>query len=360
MSETNPLTESIESCYKNLAGSDISPVLRLYIEWLKETVIPEFVKNNLLAVKWQKRYRMTIQSIHMISVIIVTIVISQAIFFPHHHQLLWIEVVLICMMFAFYFTGKKGKYHLNWLKYRFISERLRSAIFSFVLYDQHDVKKMLEEELLFLITQEVRHEWKTVIENIFTKMDEKKKPRVDVSTELSNIKHFIMTRWLDDQSDYHTEKMKSNGKRYSAFETLGFLLLGITLIAAVLHSFGIGNHVSVFSYFSALLSDGPVHSKGTPVNLIDTFTFSNLFVVIAVIFPSIAAAIHAVAHSFEMHKLSFRSQMVIKTLEGMKTRLGTITDPDDLPPFLADLTGLFAREHEEWHSIVALNEPVVT
>lgn len=349
MTKTPTDSIAIDREFQRLKGTGISPSISRYIDWLKDTIIPEYVKNDQAAQMWQKRYHFVIKSIQFISVSIILLVISQALFFHELHELLWIEVVLICIMFLLYTAGKKGDYHMKWLKYRFFAEKLRCCMFTFILYDLTEIKEILHRETTFLISNEVRSEWKEIIDPIIKHLESRGKPIIDTNQEFGNIKNFIGSLWLNDQLLYHKRKMTLNHNRYKTFEQAGITLLIVTFIAAIFDSIGIG---AIHEQ-----SHGLISNPGSKIP--HPFPINKIFIVIAIVFPSITAALHAIANSLEMHKLGFRSRLVTANLLEMNRKLNNISSPDALRDFLVEVTEFFTREHEEWHSIIALNEPVV-
>lgn len=100
-----------------------------FIDKITKKLLPQFIKADILAQKYQKRYRAVGASIYVLSAGAVATITVQILFFPNIPQLIWAEFLEISVILILLVMSVKQDWHRKWIDYRFLAERLRTSLF---------------------------------------------------------------------------------------------------------------------------------------------------------------------------------------------------------------------------------------
>jgi len=124
------LSSAVKSLSKNLGNeaitANLSPNL---LEPLREHLLPQFVRADLLAQRYQSRYMKTGIAVYALATIAVATVTIQTLFYADHPEILLLEVAGMAIIIMLLLISLKGEWHRKWIDYRFLAERLRAALF---------------------------------------------------------------------------------------------------------------------------------------------------------------------------------------------------------------------------------------
>ena len=89
------------------------------LSWIGQKLLPRFVRTDLLAEKYQRRYFKAGSWVYALAAIAVAVVTFQILFLPHMLSIAWVEVLCMLGVIAIYVIGSHKKWHLKWIDYRF-------------------------------------------------------------------------------------------------------------------------------------------------------------------------------------------------------------------------------------------------
>jgi hypothetical protein len=326
--------------------SNVTP-LEGYQAWTKKEVEPQFDEHDQRALKYQRKYQGALKFVYIASVFAIFVVVAQTLFFPSLPQIIWLEVAIIVSMICVQKIDERGEWHDKWIENRYMGEKLRCAMFTFLVFDRKEFMHMGSMHRSFLARSEIDQK----IEKVLDKINFITKPVIDLERNIGLIAGFLSESWLKSQYNYHKRTHKKSEILYARFEKVCLALLFITIAAAIVHAFGIGHHqLQSFGEMPAMTADttheGAVHAAFQ-------WNLPNFMVLLAILLPAISAAITAVKHAFEIRKISLRSQQIMVVLEKMMAETAAATDAGQLRHVVAEAEHFFMREHEEWYSLVA-------
>lgn len=142
------------------------------------------------------------------------------------------------------FVVRTVGFHRRWLTYRVLAERLRSA--RFLAPTGADFRRQARLEPVY--TGGRSSGWlMRAFEEVWDRRPPPSKPLVELDdSQLADLKDFLADGWIGAQMEYHAAKSTHHARwhRWMARTVAG--LFGATIVFAVLHSFHIWEHPSVF------------------------------------------------------------------------------------------------------------------
>ena len=135
--------------------------------------------------------------------------------------------------------------------------------------------------------------------------------------------------WIRDQIKYHEKMSRKYHGRYHRLTRATEVLFGATILAALLHVFGVAGHASPGS-----------------------LSWPTLFVLLAIALPALGAAISAIRTQREYSRNSERFGRMAHYLEGISTRLKTAPDMDTVREIAAEAEDLMLDENRDWFVVM--------
>jgi len=326
----------VETEYGYLLTNDSVPKgLEKYFNWLRSVLLPEFVIHDQRALENQKRHEFEMRLIYFVSPAVVALVVMQGLFFPEQNWMIWGEVIALLGLLSLYWVGSKRELLVNWVENRYIAERLRCAIFSYLFYNSDKSYFLTKDHGIY-----VRKVKDDRLRTIFNRLDIESPPVIDCEKDFESVRHFIRGAWINGQKKYHLNCAKKAHRSLKNMERMGVVVIVMTIFFAVLHSLGIGHHTVFFQL------EEHAHSP---------FTIANLLTFFAVVLPAIGASMTAIENAKEYHKIHLRSAALSEELETLEKKATEITEHTEFERMVIELENLFMDEHKEWYSIVAFN-----
>ena len=338
------MSDTVERETRSLMeGVDPEGALGTYLAWVRTAILPAFAARDEAANALAARHRFTIRYIYLTAAAVVALVATQALFLPALTPLIWGEVLLILSMIAVQRAGASRGVHPRWLEERYLAERLRCAVFTFLFRGRKD-EHGAGPQRSFLASGERSIAWAAVVDALPTE----DRPAWDPATNLDAVKELLVRGWVESQRRYHERAAARSHAALERIERVGLGFLVATLFAAVLHALGVGHHTPLVRFWEAVVGGG--HGDGGHPT---AWTVGNLLTILAIVLPAISASMNAIKHALEMHKVGLRSERVAAGLVPFSDRLRAATDATALAAVVDELEGYFLREHEEWFSLVS-------
>lgn len=291
------------------------------LSWISGKLLPRFVRTDLLAEKYQRRYFKAGSWVYALAAIAVAVVTFQILFLPHVLGIAWIEVLCILGVIAIFGIGNHKKWHSKWIDYRFLAERFRSAIF--LALAGMNVTALRPPRHLSLSYSS--QDW--MVSAFSAVWSELPTLGANPSSELEVQKAFMMRAWIDEQIAYHSKMSVQHQHRYNMLLYAGNSLFGLTLLVAFFHVFHIG-----------------------PALVNTVFGF------LAIIFPATAAALGAIRTHREYLRNAKRSGEMVRHLEELKKQMQTAENPEQFFRLVREIEETMLHENEDWRIVVRFHE----
>jgi len=283
-------------------------------------LLPQFVQMDILAQRFQNLYYKAGGLVYSFAAFAVAVAAFQALFQSHHPRIILIEVVLIFAILLIYGFGSKRKWHSKWIDYRFLAERLRSALFMKVA----DIKIAALRPPRHLSLSYSYRDWMV---SAFAFTWSRLQGIKCGTTGLKGLKEFILHAWIDHQIKYYKKTAESHYRRHRLLLIGGNVLFGMTLFAATVH---------IFHFWS------------------ETFNLSLAF--IAIVFPAIASAMGAIRTHREYLRNAKRSSEMVRHLEEIKENMLETEDRTEFIQLVQEAEETMLHENEDWRVVVRFHE----
>ncbi len=291
----------------------------------------EYAKADVLAGKYQKRYRLASKAIYSLSAFAVIVVSGQYIFHLPHlvgaFEILAMVIILLILN-----LGNKAGWHRRWKDYRFLAERIRYGIYIAIVVQKgsSDVEKTLAYRWL-------GDSWCL---HYFQDLWEQRVRSAPVKeVKVDAIKNLIDTTWLSSQKKYHAGKKHKELKNHEKISKLSEVFFGLTLFAATLHLLPTILHLLHVN----------IHVPGEQiVNSVLTF--------FAIVFPTLAAACTGLRAHFDYKKLADRSAMMENNLGVLQKNLQYSSTYQEIQEVALEAESLMIQESSDWYVTVGLHE----
>lgn len=275
-------------------------------------LLREHVRADLLAIAYQRRQLFVTEAVVYLAAAAVTAGIAQMLF-SLDHRLIWLEVVAMVAIFAFWGGSHLGRWHERWLHDRFLAERLRTAIYTSIIAARASDDRS-DAPLPFYRGP---HHWMAMTLRVLRRRAAAATPHVPLDT----MKRFLCDAWLAPQRDHHVRNAEKKRKQAHERHRIGLVLFALTLIMAALHALEVFEPSSRIAPWITLL---------------------------ALISPAWAGAIHATISQLELERVAERSSRMAVVLEEVAHELSRARDDDELRRVVRKAAEVMATENHEW------------
>ena len=237
---------------------------------------------------------------------------------PHTPRWTLIEVSALLLIIVVLLWSHHRRYHDNWIAYRFIAERLRSAFFLAVAgtTDQRGPG----EGVAYL--SDPADEW---IKRI---LDEHSARRPDVEqTSVNAVRRYLAEFWIEDQAHYFCRASRSNARWETAMRVATLVLFVLALAVAFFHS----------------ISRGGVEAR--------PWSRESVIIQLSILIPVVGAAIHGLRglRGLREHRRhSERYRRMVALLRVLRRRMYTAEDLATVQSLARDVEHLTRDESNDW------------
>lgn len=290
-----------------------------FISLLKENLIPQFVRADLLAQRYQKLYNLVGNAIYILSAGAVATVTLQIFFFPDIPQLIWFEVAEISIILVLVLVSNRRDWHRKWIDYRFLAERLRTGLF----FNLANLKCEISLPPPHLRLTSYTKDW--ILEAFNSIWCEN--PGMDKEIHFESFKNFLLKGWIEDQISYYQKSSMKNHKNHVIYTRVGAIFFIITLFAATIHTLNI-----------------------------EVFENPLILPAVAIILPAAAAALTGIRNNHEYSRNAKRyKEMALYTMT-IKERIKQVEDIDSLVEILEKTNEIMLQEHQDWRVVVQFHK----
>jgi hypothetical protein len=182
-----------------------------------------------------------------------------------------------------------------------------------------------------------------------------------MASQMEQLKRFLGTHWILDQRNYHEKVSHRNERKHQRLTTVSALLFAVTLLAAVLHSLGVGHesHAEsppvfasasyVYSEYGLLMRADPP-AEQSPLNVANVLTF------LAIVLPAVGGALGGIHAQREYHRNAERFGRMVPVLDAAHRRLVRADDPQTLQAVVQDVEALLLDEVRDWFVVMRFHD----
>jgi hypothetical protein len=287
-------------------------------------ILSNYVRADILALRFQHLYHRCETVVYILALLAIAVAASQFLFLQDQPIILVSEVLLMLAVLAIFAVGRHQRWHTKWIDYRFLAERFRSALFMASV--NIDVATLRPPRHLSLSYSS--NDWMV---NAFSSFWNQRPPLQKSDSSLfDSLKDFLCQAWLEDQIRYHDSTSKRHYRRHHHLTRVSYILLGLTVLAAIIHIVDIGSH-----------------------------TLQNAFAFMAIVFPTAALFISAIRTHRDYLRNSMRSSEMVNHLTELKDRMTTAEDHDTFLRLVRETEETMLHENEDWRVVVRFNIPEV-
>lgn len=305
-----------QTLFANPEGEAIEAGLK---ERIRERILPWYVRASLIAKKNQKLYLNTGLLVYLLSPLAVAAVATGILAPGLAFAAFACELMALSVIFAVLWLADSREVHKKWIEARFLTERLRSAVFMLacgvrpsVFAADPAVKTILGSG-----------EWTTrLFAEIMTRSG---KIETGTGSQAAAGIAFVRRHWLHDQIRFHQGKAARASLASRRLEKAGWAVFVAAIFAAAWHilSLALGHHG-----FLALLEKPMIF--------------------LAVALPGLGAAIGGIRGHREHSRLAKKSQFMQAALQELESRFALAQGTYELKALLRETEQLLLQETQEW------------
>ena len=325
---TSNLDNGVSRRYEKLFISDQADALPESAKArVKEILLPFQVKASEIAESCQGSYHRAGTRVYILSALAVLSVAVGTVFPEWSAHSYLVEFLLLLIALGVILTTNKFKAHINWLEYRFLAERLRSASILAVC----GVEASLIELPSYIFTATPTAGW---VEKAFVEIWSRLPPMEACHGATCEIwRDYALRHWIDKQITYHQDKAKEALQSNRLGHWAGLGVLSLALVAALAHS------VPSLAGFATHLP-----------------WMDSTLTILAIALPGAGSAIAGIQSHREYSRISMRSSNMEHRLREIEERLNKVTEPTELERILKEAEELMMHEAQEWLMLMRFAE----
>jgi hypothetical protein len=292
---------------------------------VKETVraklLPYYVRASLIAKSNQATYRHAGLVVYSLSALAVGAVAIGALVHELSLGAFAIELVLLLAILFTIVRANHKRAHKNWIQSRYVTERVRSAIFLTTCGVETSVIALPPN----VGVTGKPDQWMVMAFNEITL----RLPRMNVCHGLpvESFVAFVRSRWLQKQIAFHSEKAVKAKQVNHWLERVGIVLFSAAVIAAGLHL--------LLALFHIDWAEHPL-------------TFAAIFL------PAAGASIGGIRTHREYSRLAIRSSNMAASLKSLDDRMSAVSTPRELDHVLRQVEELTLMELQDWLMLMSV------
>jgi hypothetical protein len=288
-------------------------------ELIRDYLLPAYTRASIITKSNQKMYRQAAFLTYFLSVIAVSAIAFSVFAVSLANYAFLLEFVLLMMVLILTIRTNRKKTHQQWIENRFLTERIRSAIF----FAACGVEVSQIDIPLYMLTAHRTDDWtiRTFYEiwNLF--------PRLTSCCGASCQIYcaFVQEVWIQKQIDFHKTAATKNLRISRSLERGGIGIFVLAMLVALVH------------YLFPLPGRGLISSG-----------WEKVIVFLATILPAGGAAMSGIRTHLEYSRIGKRSGNMVLILKELKSHFTEVSTPAALESLLRQTEELMLRESQEW------------
>lgn len=330
------IADSIEAHWTNmsLAANDA----RLSDAVLGERarlLLSHYCRADLLAQRYQNLHFRSAKGLFKLAAAGGTVSVLQTMFLPAWYGLVGLEVAAMLAILIVIRISRRECWHEKWLHDRHFAERLRARVYLNLLGDDSEVgESTFTPGLVFY------HRPADWVDIAFNNLELPPTTPPVEEAQWKAVRDFIHAHWVDAQARWHDGNAVKKGRRPKRVHWIGAGVFTATLLAALLHAFGVGHG-----------------AHGSEVH--DLSMITKLLVCTTILLPVWGATLHAIDTLLDWHRISIRSELMGRLLYEVADDLRRAQTPEEIRAQVRIAYEIMAAENHEWAASLAFRGPVL-
>ncbi len=237
------------------------------------------------------------------------------------------SLLMVLGLAAIYLSRRRG-YHREWIMYRYLAERLRSAFFLALVTPLEPVAQSPDPTVL----HQSGDEW---LQRSVDAMWQSR-PAIPPSLPVDGLRRFLVAAWVADQRAYQTRKSRGHELAHEQIARTGVLIFAVTLIVAATDALDLGRHGSLWATGAAVV------------------------LYLSIILPAVAGAITGIGALREHPRNAHRSDRMARYLARLETRIARAPDVQALQTLVRLGEAMMVEETGDWFVTMELRDVGVT
>jgi hypothetical protein len=276
------------------------------------------VRADALAQRFQRRWFWVARLVYALTALAVAIVAAQILYAPGRDWFAWFEFAALVCVTIVAFLAPFDHWRYRWTSTGYLAEQIRSLVFvGLAGLDTPDDVIFAAGPYADLLRES---SWtQRAIAEIWWP-----RPRYDLTDNVNVLRNVLSKEWRD-QLRYHRSTSRKMKERSERFTVATLVLFMVSVVAALLHSLGVGPEIV---------------RPATPWDYL------------SIIIPAIAAAISGYAAQRNYERRSERESRLAVLLMDARYQLDEAKDLNGIQNVVLKTRGLMRSETFDWYSIV--------
>ena len=290
---------------------------------------PYFIRADILALRYQRRFRRLSWAIFVLAAAAVAVVAMQANFWPGLNWLATIEILFLGGVLFILGMNRRWRAHDQWISSRFLAERLRSSYF-LALAGTGD-RRRRSARLAYL--SDSSEAW---IERALTEVSARRPGLDDGPPPVKALRDYLNRSWIESQISYQE---KTSGKQRTFDDRLvraTELLFLLTLVAACMHIFE-------RPIFPGKAGDSPGF-------------WEEFLVVVSITVPAVGAAFHGIGTQRQFRRHSERYRRMAGVLVQVQRDMAEATTLEQVREVAAETEQIMREENSDWFGVMRFHD----
>lgn len=306
--------------------------LDLSRETIADWVFPYFIRADILALRYQHRFRWLSLAIFALAALAVAVVAVQTNFWPELNWLAAFEVVFLGTLLGILMMNRRLRLHDQWISSRFLAERLRSSYF-LALAKTGD-RRARSSRLAYL--SDSSEAW---IERALTEVSARRPELGSGTPPVRALRDYLTRYWIEGQISYQE---KTSGRQqtfeYRLIRVTELLFLA-TLGAAFVHIFA----GSIF--------------PGTGKAALERHGFwEGFLIVVSITVPAFGAAVHGFSTQRQFRRHSERYRRMAGLLAQLQAEMTDATTIEQVRDVAAATEQIMREENSDWFGVMRFHD----
>jgi hypothetical protein len=294
---------------------------------VREILLPFYLKASLIAKRNQKIYKYVGTSAYLLSTAAIASVAIGLLFHGLSSYAFLLEFILLAIILFLITMADRRRSHKNWIESRFLTERIRSAIFLTVC----GLEPTRIEVPPYMRAAHHPDAWMVKIFNELCNMLPQMKGRQE--DNCFQFSQYVRKHWVEDQIRFHENMMNKAGRLSHFLEQTGIFIFYCAMAAALSHF--------CLMYFDLMYQ---------------SIYLEKVLIFLALVLPATGAAIGGIRTHREYSRTAKRSQHMKAVLEDLAERLTYANSPKSLEALIRETELLMLRETQSWMMIMRFAE----
>jgi len=284
---------------------------------LCEHVSCYFARADAIANGLQRRWFWLTRLLYAFAAVAVAIVATQVIYEPRHERYAWFEFGVLLCVTALLLLARFSAWHDRWISSRYLAERIRSLVFLGL------AGVSVTHDSLLSFSDSRGGDDGSWIDRAVDEVWWSRPTYIPQNFQVTRA--VLESQWIADQLHYHIRTSRNYEDRSKRFIWIAITLFAISAVAALIHSTGVAQAHSLWSFLS-------------------------------IVVPAVGAALSGYSAQRDYARHSERSRLFAISLDQARSQLARAVNLRDIQQVALTVATLMRGEASDWYSTVRLQD----